>query len=291
VTDNGGKGSTPGHSTTTTGKAGSGTSKNTTQTTNGSSKITIAGDDDDDEEHEQNTDPLPVRLYFVHGAGLAAVQRGVAAANASDALAALLTGPTAADKLLGDSTAIPAGTTLHGVHLSGNTAIVDLSAAFTSGATSQSQMRTRVAEVVFTATEFAGVSDAAFAIDGKRMHTLGSAAFPVDPPPTRMDLTGALDTVLTEVPAPGTTITSPTFVLGMSNTFEGTVGLRLYDGNGHFLASATADATSGSGVWGTFTGKLTFPTPSTATGTLKVFDPSEGDNAGAHGQSIPVYFR
>jgi hypothetical protein len=232
-----------------------------------------------------------VLVYFVHGNGLAAASRNVPVGDAQHAIQALLAGPVAADRTLGDTTTIPPGTILRSVQLSGDTATVDLSAAFTSGAPLASVLRDRVAQVVYTATQFAGVSRVAFAIDGTPARTIGPSNFQVEPPLSRLDLTAALDTVLTDAPAPGDVVTSPMTVRGMSDTFEAQVSLRLRDANGRVLADTSTQATSGNGVWGTFSAAISFAKPSTATGTLEVFDASEGDGAGAHGQTIPVRFR
>ncbi|HEY3832585.1 MAG TPA: Gmad2 immunoglobulin-like domain-containing protein [Acidimicrobiia bacterium] len=232
-----------------------------------------------------------VLVYLVHGAGLTIVSSNVQVADADHAIQALLAGPTAADRALGDTTTIPAGTTVRSVQISGDTATVDLSAPFTSGAPLASVLRDRVAQVVYTATQFAGISRVAFAIDGTAARTIGPTNFQVDPPLSRLDLTAALDTVLTDAPAPGDIVTSPMTVRGMGDTFEAQVSLRLRDANGHVLADTSTQATSGNGVWGTFSAEISFAKPSTASGTLEVFDASEGDGAGAHGQTIPIRFK
>ena len=235
-------------------------------------------------------DRATVRVYFTRGNGLAAAPRTVASTTVAAAFRALLAGPSAADRALGDTTAIPAGTALGGVQIAGRVATVDLGPSFASAVSVATQMRARVAQVVFTATQFPGVDRVAFAIDGKPARTLGPQGFMVDPPLSRLDLTEALDTVLTDTPLPGAAVTSPMAVAGLSDTFEAHVSLRLLDAHGRVLADTATDATSGNGVWGTFATQITFATPTTTTGTLEVFDPSEGDRAAAHGQTIPVRF-
>jgi hypothetical protein len=234
--------------------------------------------------------PATVRLYLVHGAALTVVAAQNPQPGITGALQALLSGPTTADRALGDTTAIPAGTQLHSARVAGGTATVDLDASFTAGAPLESQMRERVAEIVYTATQFPGIEHVAFAIDGVTQRTLGTVAFMVDPPLGRFELTDALDTVLVEQPAPSATVTSPFRVSGMSDTFEATVNITLRDGNGRVLAATSAQATSGNGTWGTFAASITYARPRSGSGTLEVFDASEGDRAAAHGVTIPVRF-
>ena len=206
--------------------------------------------------------------------------RTVSAADLITALRALLGGPDASERALGDTTSIPAGSQVLDAQVTGSTATVRLDAAFAAAAAPPA-LRAREAQVVFTATQFPGIDRVVIAAGG----TPTTAAL------TRLDLTDVLDTVLTDTPAAGEVVTSPMPVSGMSDTFEAHVRLRLRDAAGHVLADTATDATSGNGVWGTFATRLTFSTPATATGTLEVFDASQGDSAGAHGQTIPVRFR
>jgi hypothetical protein len=259
--------------------------------------ITIAAPPNKDEqEHEaQEGDNVDVahymRLYFFHGSSLRVVNRQVKEATVQDSVEELVKGPSAADRALGMSTLIPSGTTVRSVKMSGTTATVDLSSGFTSGDTSSATMRARVAEVVYTVTQITYIQHVVFAINGAKATALGSDHFKVDPPLGRADLTQTLDTLLTEVPAPGDKVAQPLHVFGMSNTFEGKVDVRLRDANGHVIVETETEATAGSGVWGTFDVLVNYPTPSTATGTLEVFDASQGDGGGSHGETIPVRFK
>ncbi len=201
----------------------------------------------------------------------------------ANAIAALLAGPTAADRSLGAQSLIPAGTRLLGVQLAGTTATVRVSPDFEASSAPEDADRLRVAEVVFTATQFPQIHAVVLASENNAAGTIG-------PPLTRQDLTDVLDTVLTDTPVAGETVTSPLHVSGMSDTFEGHVSLRLRDAHGRVLADTSTDATSGNGVWGTFAADVPFSKPATATGTLEVFDASQGDSAAAYGQTIAVHF-
>ena len=107
-------------------------------------------------------------------------------AVARAALSELLAGPAAAEAAAGLTTAIPAGTTLRSVAIAGGTATVDLSRDFESGGGSSS-MLTRVAQVVYTVTQFPAVQRVAFRLDGKPVSAIGGEGVVVDPPVTRAD--------------------------------------------------------------------------------------------------------
>ncbi len=106
----------------------------------------------------------------MRGETLAVTRRTIAAdaPPATAALDALLRGPVTSDG--GMITAIPAGTRAHGVSIVGGTATADLTRTFESGGGSLS-MRNRIAEVVYTLTQFPTVQRVAFRIDGTPVGT------------------------------------------------------------------------------------------------------------------------
>ncbi len=97
-------------------------------------------------------------------------------------------------------------------------------------------------------------------------------------------------------PAPNAQVTSPLTVYGEARGswyFEGSFPVKLYDANSNLLAAAPAQAMSD---WMTtdfvsFSVTLTFPTPTTATGTLVLEkDNPSGLPQNADSVSIPVSF-
>ena len=102
---------------------------------------------------------------------------------------ALLAGPTAAEA--GDrrsSTAIPDGTTLLGVTIKNGVATVDLSTEFDSGGGTAS-MQYRLAQVVYTLTQFTTVKSVVFQIEGETVTVFGSEGIVLDGPVGRADYT------------------------------------------------------------------------------------------------------
>lgn len=90
-----------------------------------------------------------VAVYLVRGERVAPVRRTISGEPgvAYAALAALLRGPTVAERRNGSGSAIPAGSAVRSVVLRRGTATVDLSRRFSSGGGSTS-MLLRVAQVV-----------------------------------------------------------------------------------------------------------------------------------------------
>lgn len=165
---------------------------------------------------------LDVRVYLLRGERLAIEHRDVAGpAVLRGALTELLLGPSADEANDGVSTTIPAGTSLRSVNLDDRIATVDLSGEFATGGGSMS-MLARVAQVVFTATQFDNVDAVRFWLDGAPIDYLGGEGIVLDEPQTRSDvpreLTGG---ILFDLPEPGSTVTNPFTVTGEGDVFEG----------------------------------------------------------------------
>jgi hypothetical protein len=200
---------------------------------------------------------------------------------------ALLQGPTDADRAANLGTDIPAGTTLHGVTIDHTTATVDLSASFGSGGGSSS-IQGRVAQVVYTLTQFPTVIGVVFEIDGQPATALGGEGLVLDRPQTRADWESFTPAILVESPLPYDTISSPAHITGTANTFEATFQIRLTDSAGTKLYDHFATATSGTGTRGTFDETISFSTANHGPGTLTVYELSAKDGSEVNVVSFPV---
>jgi len=165
---------------------------------------------------------LDVKVYFVRGERLAIAHRQVPGpAILRGALTQLLDGPTAAERAAGYATTIPAGTSLLDLNLAGGTATVDLSDDYDDGGGSL-MMMARVAQVVFTATQFDNSDQVVFWMDGEPIDYLGGEGIELAGPQSRSStersLTGG---ILIDTPDPGATVTSPFTVNGEGDVFEG----------------------------------------------------------------------
>jgi len=106
---------------------------------------------------------VTVKVWFLQGEQMTAVERP--GSTAQDAVAQLLTGPTAAELKRGVRTYVPLGTTLNGVTVSNGVATVDLSVKFVQGRDAQSLLA-RLSQVVHTATGPEGAKKVRLRIDG-----------------------------------------------------------------------------------------------------------------------------
>jgi Immunoglobulin-like domain of bacterial spore germination/Sporulation and spore germination len=230
---------------------------------------------------------VAVQVYFARSEKVATAGRSVTApAVARGALDALLDGPDSFERGLGMESAIPAGTKLRGIDISNGLATVDLTGEFQSGGGSLS-MSLRVAQVVFTLTQFPTVERVTIHIDGRAVAAVGGEGVPARNL-TRADEERVTPLVLVESPVPGATVSSPLTVSGTSNTFEATVNYTITDPEGLILAEGHATATAGNGTWGTFRFTASFTTTRSGLGTVLAYeiDPQTGNQQ--HVYEVPV---
>lgn len=211
---------------------------------------------------EPTAEPTPaedidVLVYFLDGTRLVVGGRtsedtGVA----TTAVAALLDGPQGLEEELGWSSEIPAGTTLNGIVVEDGTATVDLSPEFEAGGGSLS-MITRVAQIVFTLTQFPTVDQVDISIDGVPDDAIGGEGFQGQDL-TRDDFLVAdfadapTPLILVESPFVGEAVDRPLVISGLSNTFEANVRYQVTDTDGMIVVDSFTTATAGTGTWGTF---------------------------------------
>jgi spore germination protein GerM len=204
---------------------------------------------------------VDVKVYFLRGERLAIVHRQVPGpAVLRGALAELLAGPTAAELAEGLITVIPAGTTLLDLDLADGLATIDLNAAYASGGGSLSMMA-RLAQVVFTATQFDNSDRVTFRLDGEPIDDLGGEGIVVDEPQTRATMERAISgSVIIETPVPGSTVSSPFTVIGEGDVFEGQFPIEVWADGKQIggLAPVTAGAW---GVWADFEVAITLDAP------------------------------
>lgn len=101
-------------------------------------------------------------------------------------LESLLEGTVVEEAALGLRTEIPSDVQLIQANVSGETATVDLSGEFESGA-EQQVLILRLAQIVFSATSVSGISQVRILIDGARREVLVSDGSLVSRPVTRAD--------------------------------------------------------------------------------------------------------
>lgn len=231
-----------------------------------------------------------VRAYFLRDERVGPVARRATGGDvATGAVEGLLAGPTSTEQDLGLSTAIPEGTTLFGVAVDNRVATVDLSERFASGGGSAS-MQARVAQVVFTLTQFPTVDAVSFQIDGEPLTVLGGEGVSLERTQERVDWEDLSPVILVESPMPSATVASPLRLTGTANTFEAVFWVRVTDGEGAVVYDHRAMATSGTGTRGTFDITASFERAAPGIGTVTVFEKSPKDGEPTHTVEIPVRF-
>jgi len=232
-----------------------------------------------------------VKVYLFAGESLVPVLRRVEATRAVGraALTELLAGPTAeeagASPALG--TTIPAGTILLGLDIADGLATVDLSREFESGGGSAS-MFGRLAQVVYTLTQFPTVEGVAFRLDGRPVTVFSGEGIVLDGPSVRSDYEAFLPPVFVDSPAWGGTLANPGRVTGVANVFEATFMIELRDADGNRLFRDHAMATCGTGCWGTFDVTLRYDVARRQTGSLLVYVLSARDGSIESLRTYPV---
>jgi hypothetical protein len=228
-----------------------------------------------------------VQAWFSRNGKLFVTQRTVpATAGVGRAtLERLLTGPSAAETTAGLRTQIPAGTTLRGLRISAGIATADLSSSFESAA-SPSAMPLRIAQVVYTLTQFPTVTGVRFAINGQAKTIVGGV--PVQSPQTRAMYGGYLPAITVQSPVIGAQVGNPVAVSGTADVFEATVSVRILNSAGHEIARTFTNATCGTGCRGVYSVTIPYSVPRTQPGTIVVFESSAKDGQPVNVQQIPV---
>ncbi|MCD9625688.1 Gmad2 immunoglobulin-like domain-containing protein [Rhabdothermincola salaria] len=230
---------------------------------------------------------IDVRVYFTRDEAVATAGRTVEGPEVGrGAMDALLDGPEGIETEIGFFTAIPEGTELLDLDIADGVATVDLSSEFESGGGSLS-MQARVAQVVFTLTQFDTVDTVQFRLDGQPVEAIGGEGVLVDGV-DRSDFANVTPMVLVESPVPGDAVASPLEITGMANTFEGTVQYVVTDGDGLIVAEGFTTATAGMGTFGTFSVTATFEVPTPGIGSVIGFETSARDGSQINVYEVPV---
>lgn len=237
---------------------------------------------------------VTVSAYFVRHVGIhdyvVCAHRTATATVATGKLAvtSLLAGPTATEKHAGFVSLVPAGTKLLGLKIAGGIATVDLSGAYAAGGGTLS-MTARLAQVVYTLTQFPSVKGVLFKLNGAKIDLFGGEGIVIDAPQKRSDFEELTAPIFVDGPALGDTVHSPVRIFGTANVFEAQFTAQVLDKTGKVLAEKQITASSGTGTRGTFSALLSFVTTA-GSGAIVVFDTSEQNGTVIDKVSIPVAF-
>ncbi|HSK15551.1 MAG TPA: GerMN domain-containing protein [Gaiellaceae bacterium] len=243
---------------------------------------------------EGETVPTPgvvtYQVWFQNSDGLFVTYRTQEATPrvGTAALEALLAGPSAFEAQQGLSTSIPDGTQLLGLTIDEGIASVDLTSEYGSGGGTLS-MQSRLAQVVFTLTQFPTVGGVVFSLDGKPIDVLGGEGIIIDHPLSRRDFADLLPPILVVSPTFEENVSSPVVVRGSANVFEANVLVKILDESGVTLAETFTTATCGTGCRGTYRVAVPFTVDREQIGTIVVHDDdAAGVGRPPHEVRIPV---
>lgn len=238
-----------------------------------------------------------VRAYFfldgpVGSAGLVPVLREIPStrAVAAAAMTALVEGPNARERGASPaiSSTVPTGTRLLDLTIAGGVATVDLSGEFESGGGSASVLG-RLAQVVYTLTQFPTVKSVAFQVDGRPVNAFAGEGVVLDKPVTRADYGDQLPAIFADRPAWGAGFGNPGRVAGTANVFEAQFLVTLLDGSGRKLFDGPVLATCGTGCRGTFDVTIPYTVSKAQYGTLRLWNASARDGAPEDIREYPVW--
>ena len=227
-----------------------------------------------------------LEVWFTEGEGLYRTHATVQATPrlGAAALEVLLRGPQEP----GIDTAIPPGTRLLGLSIDDGVAYVDLSSEFESGGGSLS-MTIRLAQVVYTLTQFPTVEGVRFELDGRPVDVFSGEGIVLDHPVSRADYEQLMPVIVVESPKRGERVSSPVTVSGNANVFEANVTVVILDAAGNELARTFTTATCGTGCRGDFSVAVPFEVDEAQAGTILVHDDdAAGTGTPPHQVRIPV---
>ena len=210
-------------------------------------------------------------------------------AVATAAMNALLSdSPTNRDGFHKISSAIPAGTKLLGLTIANGVATVDLSGEFAAGGGSASS-QFRLAQVVYTLTQFPSVDSVLFKVDGATVTVFGSEGIVLDGPVGRSRFYDQLPTIFVDRPAFGAALGNPGRVAGSAQgLFEAAFRITLLDGSGKTIADQQAMAACMCES-GAFDVTVAYTVPKAQWGTLRVWDGSAKDGTPENIREYPVW--
>jgi len=252
----------------------------------------------------EGTATMGVKVYFMlEGGGsetrpgpfLVSVYREIPQTQqvATAAMNALIAGPTADERasVPALSSAIPADTMLLGISIAGGLATVDLSQEFEAGGGTFS-MGARLAQVVFTLTQFPTVSEVQFRLDGEAVTIFSSEGIIMDHPVGREDYQDLTPAVFIDDPAYGAPVTDPIRVRGVAAVFEAQFNWTLANWDGLIVAEGTAMSDNGMG-WGSFDFTIDYPFEVDAEefASLILFDYSAKDGTLENAREHPIWLQ
>jgi germination protein M len=208
---------------------------------------------------------------------------------ATAAVRLLIEGPTADEQasVPALSSAVPTDTILLGITIDDGLATLDLSREFEAGGGTFS-MAARLAQMVFTVTQFPTVQEVEFHLDGQPVTIFSSEGIIMDHPVGRDGFVDLTPLILVDDPAYGAPGSCPLRVRGVAAVFEAVFNWVLADWDGRVVAEGNAMTDNGMG-WGTFDFTIPCSVEGEEFASLIVFDYSAQDGSQENIREHPIW--
>ncbi len=233
------------------------------------------------------TQSMTYELWFTYDGSLFLTHRTepFTPAVGTQALEALLDGPTQAERAADLGTTINAGTTLRGLTIDDDVATVDLDGTFVEQETPAIAVGS-LAQIVYTLTQFDRIQGVVFEVDGSPLTNFGG--YEIDGAQRRANFADQLPFILVQTPRIGERVSSPVHISGTADVFEAVVSIAILDQHGKVIASTFTMATCGTGCRGTWETDVAYDVAATQPGTIRVYEVSAMDGSEIHVVNIPV---
>ena len=150
-------------------------------------------------------------------------------------------------------------------------------------------MQYRLAQVVYTLTQFSTVRSVVFQIEGETVTVFGSEGIVLDGPVGRAQYYDQLPAIFVDRPAFGAALVNPGHVSGNADVFEATFRVAILGAAGKSLVDQQVMATCGTGCRGTFDVTISYTVAKGQWGTLRVYNPSAKDGTPEDIREYPVW--
>jgi hypothetical protein len=220
-------------------------------------------------------------VYLLKDGALAPVRRTFAITSGTvfdAAVDALLHGPLDTEVAVGMTTGLRLETTRASevtLNTGRKTATVNLSADFRSGDSSVTALR--MAQVVYTLTQFPAIEHVVFEIEGERLATVNGAGEEIKGNASRTDYVDLLPAIAIDAPAALTDARTPINVRGSVHDSDGTFSYRLVDQQSRVLAEGGIDPGNAANGRREIRFSISYELDESSRGALIVYEQQEGD--------------
>jgi hypothetical protein len=238
---------------------------------------------------------VQVSVFLLRNGTIAPVQRTAVITEGAifDAtIDALLRGPLDTEAAAGYRTGLRQQTTrteIVSLDATSRTVTVSFSSEFRSS--DEVVLATRMAQVVFTLTQFQAVQQVAFQLDGEDIPALNDEGKEIDGAATRNDYPSLIPQLFAETPSAWSDVSSPIEVRGNALPTEGTYHYRLVDGTNRVLAEGDIRLSGRGEGRRTLAATIPYESDVTTRGALVLYELQEDDPRERATFAIPLDLR